>query len=96
MKKLESILTDLTYVESMFGDNKNFHGTFTFDKQKSFTDIFLEAKNKEISDEQLNKTLERIKNNNFNNNFNNNYLNTVEIEFIKNSELKDLEIKNII
>ncbi|WP_291135591.1 hypothetical protein [Flavobacterium sp. UBA7663] len=53
MKKLESILTDLTYVESMFGDNKNFHGTFTFDKQKSFTDIFLEAKNKEISDEQL-------------------------------------------
>ncbi|HBD25554.1 hypothetical protein [Flavobacterium sp.] len=53
MKELESILTDLTYVESMFGDSKNFHGTYTFDKQKSFTDIFLEAKNKEISNEQL-------------------------------------------
>lgn len=46
----------------------------------------------EISDELINRTLERIKNNNFNNN----NLNSVDIEFIKNSELKDLVIKNII
>ncbi|MBA4320759.1 MAG: hypothetical protein C0412_20400 [Flavobacterium sp.] len=46
----------------------------------------------EINNEQLNRTLERIKNNNFHSN----YLNTVDIQFIKNSELKDLEIKNII
>ncbi len=53
MKELESILNDLTYVESIFGNNKNFHGTFTFDNQKSFTDVFLETENKIISNEQL-------------------------------------------
>ncbi len=53
MKELESILNDLTYVESIFGNNQNFHGTLTFEKQKSFTDIFLETENKEISNEQF-------------------------------------------
>lgn len=61
-------------------------------KRQTIGKLLIVYNDKEIGIEQLNRTIERATNDNYQKNF----LNTIEVIYIKNSELENLDIKNII